>query len=666
MYLYSIMPLDVEHADEICQDIKEQYEGGVATCALFKMTLVPEGCPPIDKAKIMAEKYDVFKGKLDAMGLKSGILVQASIGHGYSLNSMFPFQRYVNLTSGREESVCCPYDDGFREHFRGVMRTLAEHKPAEIMVDDDFRLIFRGGKGCACPLHLAEFNRRAGTGITREQLLLHTEGTSAEDMRLTNIFIETQRESMLLAAKAMRQGIDDVDPKLPCTFCACGPAAEFAAEVADILAGEGNPAIVRINNGMYSNPGSRGLSDASFRSATQIAVLKNEAKNRGIKLDAILAETDTCPQNRYSTSAQFVHAHFTATILEGATGAKHWITRLESHEPKSGKAYRRVLSKNRGFYDELSKIAPTVKWQGCRFPMSTHPSYGYASCPIAKEDGGWQYCVLERLGLPMYFSAESGGAVFMDGTADMKFTDDELREMFKGTVVLAGETAERINSRGFGECTGVRVSPWGGKHISGERLFVNGNSVQSQKASHRLSPIGDKADTEELSVVFHVPDGKTEIPLFPGVVRYKNHLGGTSVIFSGRPKAELIHTEGFSFLNESRKLQLISILKDADCLPVYYPGDAEMYLRAGNLPDGGMIVVAFNLGFDSMDEFPLVFDEKLPAVKTVARLMPDGTRKACEFSKDFDCDGNEARSGEIFVKTPVTTLEPVVLFIDAK
>ena len=43
LHLYSIMLLDLEHLDEICQDIKEQYENGVSTCALFKMTLVPEG-----------------------------------------------------------------------------------------------------------------------------------------------------------------------------------------------------------------------------------------------------------------------------------------------------------------------------------------------------------------------------------------------------------------------------------------------------------------------------------------------------------------------------------------------------------------------------------------------------------------------------------------------
>lgn len=68
MYNYSIMPLDTDHIDEICEDIREQYEKGIATCALFKMTLVPEGNPPVDKAKILCEKYDLFRERLSKMG----------------------------------------------------------------------------------------------------------------------------------------------------------------------------------------------------------------------------------------------------------------------------------------------------------------------------------------------------------------------------------------------------------------------------------------------------------------------------------------------------------------------------------------------------------------------------------------------------------------------
>ena len=61
---YSIMSLDTSHLeniDEICQDIRRQYENGVSSCPLFSMTFVPEGNPVVDKAKILTEKYMLFK-----------------------------------------------------------------------------------------------------------------------------------------------------------------------------------------------------------------------------------------------------------------------------------------------------------------------------------------------------------------------------------------------------------------------------------------------------------------------------------------------------------------------------------------------------------------------------------------------------------------------------
>ena len=59
LQLYTIMPLDTEHLEEICQDIRYQYENGTATCALFMMTLVPEGNPPVDKVGVLCRKYDL-------------------------------------------------------------------------------------------------------------------------------------------------------------------------------------------------------------------------------------------------------------------------------------------------------------------------------------------------------------------------------------------------------------------------------------------------------------------------------------------------------------------------------------------------------------------------------------------------------------------------------
>lgn len=116
-YIFSIMNLDTAHLEEICEDIRYQYENKVASCALFKMTLVPEGTPPTDKAKLMCEKYSLFKEKLDSMNVPSGVLIQASIGHGWQLGERFPFQPLLGMIDNKEnQNVVCPYDEGFKEY----------------------------------------------------------------------------------------------------------------------------------------------------------------------------------------------------------------------------------------------------------------------------------------------------------------------------------------------------------------------------------------------------------------------------------------------------------------------------------------------------------------------------------------------------------------------
>ncbi len=649
MYLYSIMPLDTDHVDEVCEDICNQVETGVSNFPLFMMTLVPEGNPDgepgstINKAKIMCEKYMLFKKKLDNMGVPNGVLVQASIGHGYPLNNKFPFRSYVNLSDGAETNTCCPSDKDFQKHFYDAFRTIALCHPDVIMLDDDFRLLARPGRGCACPWHMQEFARRTGKKVTREELYgLLNDYSDPENENLRQAFIKMQIDALVEAAKVMREGMDSVDPKLPGVFCGCGSNMEGANEIAKILAGEGNPAIVRINNGNYTPVGARELSRHMFRAALQIS-------NLGEGVDAVLAETDTCPQNRYSTGAYSTHSHFVGTILEGASGAKHWITRLGAYEPASGKVYRQVLSKYSGFYETLSEIVPTLTWQGCRVPLSGRPVYNFdAGDPYRTVPNDWAVCVLERMGLPLYFSKNPGGAVFLNGDADLSFTNDELKDMFKGAFFLASDTAKRLIDRGLGEYLGVDVREWTGRRTSGE--LVCGNTSKAQMQVCELVPLDENVRAD--SIVFHIPDGVTKQPLFPGVTVHKNKLGGTTVVFSGTPKARFNFTEAFSFLNESRKKQMIKLLSETGNLPLYYPDDAEVYLRTATMPDGTQFCAFFNIGLDPIDNITLVSEKK---VNSIEYLDCDGTRKPCAFTVD--------ENGVITLDIGALTLHPQILFL---
>jgi hypothetical protein len=260
---------------------------------------------------------------------------------------MFPYQPIVQLVDGKSPNSVCPADEGFREYVRGVMATIASHRPAHIMLDDDFRLMFRPGGGCACPLHLSRFERLYGKRMEREELLSLVSGRTEEGERASLAFVETQRDSLVECARTMRDAIDSVDPTIPGSFCCVSSSSEFGAEVAKIFAGKGHPSVLRIHNSRYSALGTKYFTQSFLRAAASIEKVAG-------KVDVVLAETDTCPQNRYSTSARSLHSHFTGSILEGANGAKHWITRLSAHEPASGRAYRKLLGRYRGFYETLA------------------------------------------------------------------------------------------------------------------------------------------------------------------------------------------------------------------------------------------------------------------------------------------------------------------------
>ena len=643
MFNFSIMGLDETHIDEHCEDIKKQYESGTASMVLFSIRLVPEGDPLIPKAEQQCEVYGKFKAKLDSMGLKSGILVQCTLGHGYPLNKPSNLTRIKGLVDGVEAHAICPFDEDFREYIRHSFSVVASYKPDHIMLDDDFRLIIRPGKGCACDLHLDAFYKKTGIRKTREEILAHVMGETEEDAKMRDAFVETQLDSLRECVKFMRAGIDEVDPSIQGSFCCVGPCCEAATEIATTMAGKGNPVLLRINNGNYHPVGTKEFSNNFLRAAVQMAVLKSQGK-----VDNFLAETDTCPQNRYSTGAMSLHAHFVGTILEGVSGAKHWITR-GFFEPKSGRKYREILGKYNKFYEALSDIVPTLSWRGARIPVSTKPDYMFKT---STSYSGWGAKVLERFGIPMYFSSNNKANVtVLDGGMDSLFTNDEIKEMLHNTLVLDGGAAENLCKRGFAEYLGVEVKENTGKIVSGE--FFAGDqdkAVTRQTNSREIKVLSDEVKT--LTYAYHLSGGVEKQILFPASTVYKNSLGGTAIVFGGDAKTEFHYTTAFGFLNETRKNQFIDLLKEYGDLPVYTPDDDEIYFRAADMPDGSLFCALFNVSLDPVDNIRLCLD-KTPS--KILSLDCDGVFKEVDF---------KAEDGEYVLDERADIITPVILKIE--
>lgn len=646
LHAYSVTPLKEDHFQERVKDIAEMVHNHVISMPLFCMTLVPEGDPVWDKIGQMESQYIRYRDALLAEGVECGVLVQASLGHGYPIIPN-PFQLHVSVANGKIERACCPEDPAFIAHFSDVMRRIALLQPKAIMLDDDFRMMMRPSLGCACPYHMAEFNRRAGTNMTREELYQHLSAVPVHE-EYRNIFEQTQRDSLVKAAKAFRAAIDEVDPAIQGINCTSGTLCESAHVTNPIFAGKGNPTIVRVPNGIYAPLTTRGFSD-TMRMAS---ICRTTLKNRGI--DLILSETDTIPFNRYAKSARFLHAHYTGSLLEGLKGAKHWLHRNSAFEPASGIAYRKILAQHSKFYEKIAQLSDEIRWCGINsyYVQQEHMCFEKGRHIWNPVDAVWITGVLERMGLPFYFSQDSSNASFLEGYVVDSMSDEQIRDLFRGNVFMDGVSTKKLQDRGFGELLGVKAEPW--DLIAPSQECFDGEGLMcctKQKGLLKLTPTSQ--DVEELSYNQRRIDGINHI-LAPAVTLYKRGEHVT-VVYCGSPNAPFTYGEGFAFLNETRKQQFINLLTRCDALPVYVPGDDELCVRAGYLQDGRLLVAVFDLGVDPVEQLPLYVKDQ---VESISRLDVNGEEQPLNFQQTED--------GFYTVDCRVEPMYPVVILVSAK
>ena len=644
MYNFSITPLNKTHIQEVCDDIKRIHDVDETFTPLFIMMLTPEGTPVWDKVGPLCEIYAKYKNTLSAWGIKSGVLVQSSLGHGWTTPYLSPFQKYVGIADGKEVMVHCPCDEDFLTHFCQVLERIASEHPSFIMLDDDFRLVqSRGGKGCYCPLHQKDFTRRTGLTLTREELFNHLT-TNPNDDEIGKAYVASQVDSLINAAKRFREAIDKVDPTIQGINCTSGDNCESVIYTNKIFAGKNNPTMVRVPNGCYAPISSRSFSAYGVRN---FAVTYNKLKRNGI--DYVLAETDTIPFNRYGKSARFFHSHFLFSILQGADGAKHWLTRTSAYEPNSGIEYRKIYTKHINLYKKLNLLSKQIKWVGAGITYKEQDFYSYYN-------GGkrlyneWNACVLERLGIPFYSTNENKGAAFMEYDIVKDLTDAEIENYFeKGSVFVDVEAAKDLIARGYKDKLGVDVLDWNdGETPTVESYDDDGNTMQKQKYAKKLSIISENVTP----LTYNANKIGTKInKLAPAVTCY-DRGGKYTITYSGTHNTQFLYTEAFSFLNETRKKQFIDLLKKANSLPVYYDGDNEICLIAGYLEDNSLLVSSLCLGFDPSDTLELYLETKPTSIEL---FMPDGSLEKLEFT--------EIKDNIYSINVKVEPMYPVVLLI---
>ncbi len=215
--------------------------------------------------------------------------------------------KYTNISciaSDKTEngSVFCPLDKNFIKDFQKWVIDMAKCGAKLILLDDDFRLSYRGmGIGCCCDLHMNELCRELGENITRGEL--REKIFSGGKNKYRDAWLKVQKSSMESFGKALRDAVDTVDKNIRLGFC-CSPCGfDFdmdTVKLAKIMAGDTKP-FVRTLGAPYwaTKPNRRYLGEIVNMERMEIEWCSAE----GVES---IAEGDNFPRPRFATPAAYV------------------------------------------------------------------------------------------------------------------------------------------------------------------------------------------------------------------------------------------------------------------------------------------------------------------------------------------------------------------------
>lgn len=402
-------------------------------------------------AKDLAWAVDAMKDRPD---VEIGWWVAPSIGSALDL----PGQRVCDC-DGKEVEGGCPLDPEFVAAFRGIVKTGASlAKPRVIFFEDDYTLgnqfPMNDMKGCFCPHHLAAYAKRVGREYSAKEIADFFRNPTKENEPLREAFAFTIRDSLAGLAAEARKAIDEVDPTIRVCLCQSITTdwdGDSTVAIARAFAGPNTRPMVRVYGSAYDNENV--LQDLPQRLAHCQWTLEHLPPD----VEAI-HETDAYPHTRFRNSSLFLMSELCAAVASGATGSYYYGT-LYSDQPLT----------DRGYLDRLKEYLPRLEAAraaragktGCGVRLVYTPKEQYlARARAIRWAGNLPVAArfLGKMSLPMTTREDAPVALLIGNTCDY-LSDDEIRDLLKGGLLLDGSAARALAARGFADEIGCTAEP---------------------------------------------------------------------------------------------------------------------------------------------------------------------------------------------------------------
>ena len=565
---------------------KEGGFGRVLICGL------PEMGESRDAMLSAVEKLKKYVPLFREAGLEVGLWISA-FGHGGVLahaeqGAALPYGKLMGPRGETAGDSFCPADPDYRRAYCETVAIYAEAHPDLLMLDDDFRLSERSyGVGCYCPLHLGEFERRAGKKVKNGEELFRLAFLS-ENKTDRETWLSVLSDSLYGFAAAVREAVDSVDSSIRCGVCMCmdtyDASGTDAACLARIFAGKTRPFFRTIGAPYWHVASSDGsLGEVVEYTRMQIS-RKNEEKYREIE---IMTEGDVYPRHRTRIPAALLELYHEALVTVGWEDILKYVFDYSAdygYEP----GYREAHLAHREKREALRALFRGKTPVGIRVWEAEHriSGYDFSESPGAEEE-------LSKSFFPRaarLFAAASIPTVYGEGALPLCVLGESARQvplsLLQNGAILDLRAARLLQERGVdtGLLSAHRAK--GGMETFGEGKWLRGGS---HRALFALTPKEGA-----------IPLSHLEPEHSPSSYLYENGKGGRFFVI-GYDAYTLRPNEGERFLlNYYRTETLEKAVKwlSGRKLPAHCRKCPALYLTAAEGADGALSVALFNMNAD--------------------------------------------------------------------
>lgn len=565
-----------------------------------------------------------------------------------------PYQNITGIDGKVSEISSCPLDMSFRETFSNNVAIVAKiAKPFMIQFEDDYELSNHVGVpfGCFCPLHLQKFEELQQHYYSREELLSIFSQVTPESIKLRRAWAELSSASLTSLAVAIREKVDAVSPETRMGLCQSGCAdldGDITESVTRAFAGKTRP-MVRLFGSTYSSDDGSHLPIAIFHALYSKQHLPDDFE--------LFHESDTYPHTRFFMSSSKLKSLMTAAFSYGLDDTLFYTTQYLD-DPTEENGYSNMFKAEVKRFNTLKAAVSDCNVAGCEivYQPFEHIVIPYNGGRPFQGYNAW-INILGRFGIP--YTSKGGSVKMISGTTTKFMSDKEIREYLQGGVFLDGKAAYYLTERGFGELIGAEVVP-GGKAAfchEGIRDIADFKSIKGRLMYNYLfAPAGSEGGAfyelkphknAEILTDFLDPSEK---PVIPGMIRFKNKLGGRVAITA----FDLTNNESSAVFNYRKKeiiRQTIGWLGGSP-LPVCVTKEPNVFciLNRSKTNDYAVVTIT-SLSTDAYDSIHLEIAPEWVGAK-IEQLNKDGEWLA---AKGFS-NGNKLK-----IETSITVMNPVLL-----